>query len=516
MGNLGFQRSLHPPGDTIEQEAARLANQVDVPASLVGSLSHLSGEPMSEAIRSFWESRLGLELGDVRLHHDAAAAQAAAALSARAFTIGRDVVFGDREFDPATSAGARLLGHELVHVGQQARGTRGIQREPGPEAPAPGAPTSIDFTLGPIQLNLTTHNELAALVRLLVGQVDSDLEGLPESSPARERASDWQAWIRWYLPYLDRHGAEPLTPEIAAIAKDRIAQCEHIRQDITTEKQLPVLERLRQARIEAAAAAAAIEALQPKLDDGLRAAYRTGKESAIKEAVHVIGTSLELGVAMHELSREIAEGLSEWKELSLPEVGRFTEGLHLLAKGLAVLSLAFALTEEERPTELEEGMRFVGLSSEAFGAGLSVAAAPAHMVLYANVYLVPLTQVIIAQIGRLVEALHGENVAWVQVTGELGRPEVEPGGDKMFKFMKKVMNADREEEVPALVDPDIKKYLLEHREQLAVGTGEEMPITGWWWWRDIETGKARKWFFANRQTIWAMFYGRMPVNERGT
>jgi len=58
----------------------------------------------------------------VRVHTDERAAASAASLSARAYTIGRHVVFGRGEYAPGTSSGRHLLGHELAHVVQQSRG----------------------------------------------------------------------------------------------------------------------------------------------------------------------------------------------------------------------------------------------------------------------------------------------------------------------------------------------------------------------------------------------------------
>ncbi|HEX5535139.1 MAG TPA: DUF4157 domain-containing protein [Actinomycetales bacterium] len=79
----------------------------------------VGGTPLDGPTRSWFEERLGTTLGDVRLHTDSAAADAAAALSARAFTVGRDVVFGAGQFAPDTPKGQRLLAHELTHVMQQ-------------------------------------------------------------------------------------------------------------------------------------------------------------------------------------------------------------------------------------------------------------------------------------------------------------------------------------------------------------------------------------------------------------
>jgi hypothetical protein len=61
------------------------------------------------------------DLDAVRIHADAHAARSAAAVGARAYTVGRDIVFGAGEYRPHTPAGGALLAHELTHVTQQSR-----------------------------------------------------------------------------------------------------------------------------------------------------------------------------------------------------------------------------------------------------------------------------------------------------------------------------------------------------------------------------------------------------------
>jgi len=59
------------------------------------------------------------DVSDVRLHTGSEAAEAAAAVSAKAFTVGSDVYFGAGQYAPGTRAGDQLLGHELAHATQQ-------------------------------------------------------------------------------------------------------------------------------------------------------------------------------------------------------------------------------------------------------------------------------------------------------------------------------------------------------------------------------------------------------------
>lgn len=77
------------------------------------------GEPLSRVVRSYFESRFGVDFGAVRIHTEPLAAQAARDLRARAFTNGWNIAFANGEFAPDTLNGRKLLAHELTHTLQQ-------------------------------------------------------------------------------------------------------------------------------------------------------------------------------------------------------------------------------------------------------------------------------------------------------------------------------------------------------------------------------------------------------------
>ena len=77
-----------------------------------------TGEPLSASMQARLGSSLNADFSGVRLHRDGAANRAAAAVGARAFTIGHRIVFGAGE----SPADANLLGHEAAHVLQQRDG----------------------------------------------------------------------------------------------------------------------------------------------------------------------------------------------------------------------------------------------------------------------------------------------------------------------------------------------------------------------------------------------------------
>lgn len=82
-------------------------------------LLNRGGRPLPGSACGFFEPRFGHDFSQVRVHTDAKAARLAEAVSARAFTLGRDIVFGTGQYAPDTFSGRRLLAHELTHVIQQ-------------------------------------------------------------------------------------------------------------------------------------------------------------------------------------------------------------------------------------------------------------------------------------------------------------------------------------------------------------------------------------------------------------
>jgi hypothetical protein len=82
------------------------------------------GQPLSESVRKFFEPRFGYDFSQIRVHTNAQATELSRSLNARAFTAGRNVVFGSGQLVPETIQGRRLLAHELTHVIQQGGGGR--------------------------------------------------------------------------------------------------------------------------------------------------------------------------------------------------------------------------------------------------------------------------------------------------------------------------------------------------------------------------------------------------------
>jgi hypothetical protein len=77
------------------------------------------GQALDADTRAFMEPRFGHDFSQVRVHADARGSESVRAVHARAYTVGRDVVFGAGQYSPGASEGRRLIAHELAHVVQQ-------------------------------------------------------------------------------------------------------------------------------------------------------------------------------------------------------------------------------------------------------------------------------------------------------------------------------------------------------------------------------------------------------------
>ena len=86
---------------------------------------------------STFEPRFSHDFSQVRIHLDGKAAESARAVNARAYAVGRDIVFAAGQYRPNEIEGRRLLAHELTHVCQQsAQPVSSLQRQTPPPAPA--------------------------------------------------------------------------------------------------------------------------------------------------------------------------------------------------------------------------------------------------------------------------------------------------------------------------------------------------------------------------------------------
>jgi hypothetical protein len=115
-----------PPGKrTLVEQAYRKAAGTTSPvadehqAAAVTAAAGSGGAPLPAELRVMLERALGVSLAGVRLHDDAAAHAAAAAIGARAYAVGQDIHFAQGAFAPYDAEGRRLIAHEVAHTVQQ-------------------------------------------------------------------------------------------------------------------------------------------------------------------------------------------------------------------------------------------------------------------------------------------------------------------------------------------------------------------------------------------------------------
>jgi hypothetical protein len=119
-----FAKQVHSTAATAPVSMARRVATRTAPQPVTdrSDLFTGTGSPLTDCIRAQFEPRLGIDLGQVRIHTDVDAAAAARRLHAEAFTYGTDIGFAAKRYTPDSSAGQRLLAHELAHVAQRYQG----------------------------------------------------------------------------------------------------------------------------------------------------------------------------------------------------------------------------------------------------------------------------------------------------------------------------------------------------------------------------------------------------------
>jgi hypothetical protein len=153
LSSLQAKLTVNTPGDVFELEADRVADQVlatpahpcvacaplqirrfsgqssgqsmVAPTSVERGLAS-PGRPLEPALQRDMEERFGYDFSSVRVHTGSTAERSAREISAHAYTVGQDMVFGSGRFAPGTDEGRRLIAHELTHVVQQSE-SKGIR-----------------------------------------------------------------------------------------------------------------------------------------------------------------------------------------------------------------------------------------------------------------------------------------------------------------------------------------------------------------------------------------------------
>lgn len=105
-------------GALIQRKASQSVTPKISPKVEAGIQSLAGGESLSTSERNYFEPRFGADFSDVKIHKHSKGAAMADSIQARAFTYGRNIVFGKGAYNNNLS-GKKLMAHELTHVTQQ-------------------------------------------------------------------------------------------------------------------------------------------------------------------------------------------------------------------------------------------------------------------------------------------------------------------------------------------------------------------------------------------------------------
>lgn len=103
-------------------------------ADLQALQARSAGQRLDPALAEAYGAQFAADFADVTVHADRAAGEAAAAMGARAYVVGRDIYFAEGAYAPEDPAGKTLLARELAHIAQ------GAGRSAGGGTPKVSAP----------------------------------------------------------------------------------------------------------------------------------------------------------------------------------------------------------------------------------------------------------------------------------------------------------------------------------------------------------------------------------------
>jgi hypothetical protein len=515
------------------------------------------GESLDPAVRADMQAQLGGSFAGVRVHRGPAAAEAAASIDARAFTIGRDVVFGAGAYDPDSNRGRQTLAHELTHVTQQrgataqpgdltvsdpgdrsereaeavAAGVGGpatqttgpiVHREPLADPTAPTAP----FDLGEFR-NIATYENAAMAIRYWAAVLKDDADqnakdGLAVPGDAAAIVSAAQENDRLW----GGGGAEPFDRGNEKVLKDWHDRYVRAINSVRSEQAAVAAARVRAAVDEIRKAQAALVAAEPALRERQRAAFRAGDESALLKVADAIATVVDTALVTKTTidealafadSLRFLGGTGPGQVLDVSgKVGGVLEIAEKVNKWYAGFQLARLALDLMTPgkTGSADSMKAVGGMATIVSAGGTLLGASAGFTLYSNLYIGPMVSACLDQLKRIEDTLsRTTNRSWIQL-GQFDAVNwtIEPGGRAMFDYMLQLMGAASAAAVP-VPRGKANDYLVDNEDDFEAGVGgkDGMPMSGHWFWRDTDDGSIRQWLFRHRTAMWAMLYGDCPV-----
>lgn len=403
---------------------------------------------------------------------------------------------------------------------------RTVQRQDPVGAAATATTGSITITTPLGAVTPTTYADLASVERLLTMQLEKDANQLSEGDPARATATDLIAQARSAEPFLLSKADAPLDQPAIDQANLWWQAFQAAGKGVSDA-------------IKAAAVAAhdledkgwgdtsdALATIPDSVADIQRAAFIKKDDDTLEKIQKVVGVSLQAISAILDartmnnfmLTKLTAEeglpgGAFEHSVIEAAEP--YLEAAHAALAAVELVESSIRFLNPEGATDIDKQMAQANAALDAAPAAAGLLAVTGYvpgMGLYA-VYISQMVNVVKA-VNQFVtdyvrENGHTMNTVYLS-SGELDKVDwsAEPGGKETYNFMLTVMQAGNYTDISKSIPEAVDEMLMGSREQLAAGTGEEVPTQSkWLFWKKLNPDKIRQWLFDNRRNIWNMLYG---------
>lgn len=181
--------------------------QADVEGASVEHALADPGRPLEPGIRHEMERHFRHDFSRLRVYTGPGAAASARDMDAKAYAIGRNLVFGEGQFALHTREGRHLLAHELTHVVQQQGGNAGMQREPAADSRWKQDIHAAKYRGQLMAKRIRTHTKLSKEARAKINRELAYFEGPAKDAYIHEIRPVLASVVEIEMP------AESATPE---------------------------------------------------------------------------------------------------------------------------------------------------------------------------------------------------------------------------------------------------------------------------------------------------------------
>lgn len=191
------------------------------------------GRPLEPAIRQEMEHHFSHDFSRLRVYTGPGAAASARDMDAKAYAIGRNIVFGEGQFATNTREGRHLLAHELTHVVQQQGGNAGVQREPAADSRWKQDIQAAKYRGQLMAKRIRTHTKLSKEARAKINRELAYFEGAAKDAYIHEIRPVLASVVEIEMPEESAaHEAEKEAPGISCdVGQDALTYESHPEKD---------------------------------------------------------------------------------------------------------------------------------------------------------------------------------------------------------------------------------------------------------------------------------------------